>query len=98
MSDKATLIVTATPNPNEMEALKEYQQKATALLEGGGGKNLQRYEIQSSVVGGARKIVALLDFESTDVIEGILNSPEYQAIIPLRDKGFANLEIHIGKN
>ena len=98
MSEKAVLIVTATPNPNEMEALKRYQEKATQLLTEGGGTNLQRYEVQSSVAGNQRKIVALLDFESVEQIEAVLNSADYRTIIPDRDKGFADIDIFIGQS
>ena len=98
MSEKAVLIVTATPNPNELEALKRYQEKATQILTAGGGTNLQRYEVQSNLAGNARKIVAILDFESAEQVQNLFDSEEYKAIIEDRDKGFNDLDIFIGKS
>ena len=97
MSDKATLIVTAMPNPNEMESLKRYQEEAGKLFDQAGAVVKNKFEIQSQPIGSAmKKMVFVVEFDSTETINNLFDSEEYKALIPFREKGFVSLDAYVG--
>ena len=38
-------------------------------------------------------MVLVMDFDSADVVNGLFESDDYQALLPLRDKGFAEMNV-----
>lgn len=93
MNEKATLVVTATPNPHEMVAVKDYLQGVLPLLLGAGGKPVKRLKVEELIHGIRCGMVLVMDFDSNEAINNLFESEEYAALIPLRDQGF--LEINI---
>ena len=93
MSDRTTLIVTATPNPEEMTAVQEYLQGVTPLLTGAGGKPVKRLKVDTVIRGEPSGMVLVMDFDSKDAITAMFDSDNYAALIPVRDRGFAEMNI-----
>ena len=93
MSDPTTLVVTAVPNPDEMAAVQEYLTGVMPLLAGAGGKPVKRLKVQNVIHGNGSGMVLVMDFESADAITGMFESDEYAALIPTRDRGFAEMNI-----
>ena len=95
MSDRTTLVVTATPNPGEMESVQGYLQGVMPLLMGAGGNLVKRLKVEENINGNPVGMVLVMDFDSPDAITEMFDSDEYQALIPVRDKGFTQMNIHL---
>ena len=95
MSDKTTLVVTAVPNPNEMESVQEYLQGVLPLLMGAGGKLVKRLKVDKPIHGNPSGMVLVMDFDSANAITTMFESDEYAALVPVRDRGFAEMNIQL---
>lgn len=93
MDEKATLVVTAVPNPNEMESLQAYLQGVLPLFTSAGGTLVRRLKTNRVVNGRPAGMVLVMDFESADTAAALFESDEYRALIPVRDRGFAEMNI-----
>jgi uncharacterized protein (DUF1330 family) len=93
MTEKATLVVTATPNPNEMESVQDYLQGVLPLLKGAGGKPVKRLKVDEVIRGNPSGMVLVMDFDSDEAITTMFQSDEYSALIPMRDQGFSEMSI-----
>ena len=93
MNEKATLVVTATQNPNEMESVQGYLQGVLPLLMDAGGKLVKRLKVDEVIRGNPSGMVLVMDFDSDEAITTIFESDEYAALIPVRDQGFAEMDI-----
>ena len=91
--DSTTLVVTATPNPENMPAVQEYLQGVMPLFVAAGGSLVKRLKVQSAIHGKPSGMVLVMDFPSTDVVNELFTSDAYQALIPTRDAGFAEMNI-----
>jgi uncharacterized protein (DUF1330 family) len=96
MNDKATLVVTAAPNPNEREAMQAYLKGVLPLVMGAGGQLVKRLQVED-VLSGTQDygMVLVIDFESKEKISSLFASDEYKALIPVRDRGFTRMNISI---
>lgn len=94
MSEKTTLVVTAMPNPAEMEAMQAYLKGAGPLLMAAGGELIKRVKVQSAITGKPpHGVVLLMDFPDRTRVEAMFASEEYKALLPNRNKGFASIDI-----
>ena len=93
MNEKATLIVTAIPNPKEMEAVNEYLQGVLPLLMGAGGKPVRRLKVDEVIRGTPCGMVLVMDFDSNEAIVNLFESEEYAKLIAARDQGFTEMNI-----
>ena len=95
MDEKTTLVVTAVPNPNEMASVQEYLNGVLPLLTGAGGTVVRRLKTNQVVNGRPSGMVLVMDFESADAVTAMFESDEYGALIPVRDRGFEEMNILI---
>lgn len=95
MNEKTTLVVTAVPNPNEMGSVQEYLKGVLPLLMGAGGKPVKRLKVNEVIHGKPSGMVLVMDFESTDAITNMFASDDYAALVPMRDKGFSEMNIQL---
>ncbi len=95
MDEKTTLVVTAVPNPDEMASVQEYLKGVLPLLMGAGGKPVKRLQVDQVIHGKPSGMVLVMDFDSVDAIAGMFESEDYAALIPVRDKGFAEMNIRL---
>ena len=93
MSEKATLIVTATPNPNEMESVQGYLKGVLPLFVSAGGKLVKRLKVDELIHWKSSGMVLVMDFDSDETITALFDSDEYKALILLRDQGFSEMNI-----
>ena len=93
MDNKPTLVVTAIPNPNEMDSVQEYLQAVLPLFIGAGGKLVKRLKLDKVILGNPSGMVLVMDFDSAEAIAAMFDSDEYAALIPTRDRGFAEMNI-----
>ena len=93
MSEKTTLVVTAVPNPNEMASVQEYLQGVLPLLQDAGGRLVRRLKIDKVIHGNPSGMALVMDFDSADAITEMFESDDYAALVPVRDKGFSEMNI-----
>ena len=90
---KTTLVVTAVPNPNEMASVQEYLHRVLPLLMGAGGTPVKRLKVDKVINGKPSGMVLVMDFDSADAISGMFESEDYAALVPVRDRGFSEMNI-----
>ena len=95
MEDKITLIVTALPNPNNMESVQQYLKEVMPIFNEAGGKLVKRVKVDEVIYGNPSGMVLVMDFDSEKVIKSLFESEPYAALIPIRDKGFKEMNILI---
>ena len=93
MNKNVTLVVTATPRPDEMESVQGYLQGVLPLLIGAGGKLLKRLKVNEVLHGNGSGMVLVMEFDSEEAVTAMFESDEYAALIPIRDQGFAEMNI-----
>jgi uncharacterized protein (DUF1330 family) len=93
MEGKATLVVTAVPNPDEMESMDHYRKGAMSLLTGAGGKLVKLLKVGKVITGNPSAMSLVMDFDSAEAIIKMFEPDEYAALIPIRDKGFKEMNI-----
>ena len=97
MSEQTLLIVNASVNPNEKEALSAYLDKAGPLFAKAGGKPLGRFKITEHLKGNhTPQMVAVMQFPNSQAIKKVFDSAEYETLIPIRNKAFTELNLFIG--
>lgn len=99
MTDKALVFVTATPNPEGQTEMQEYLQRVLPLLMAAGGTLLGRGAVQSVVEGNPNyKLAMAMAFDSGEAAQAVFASDDYQALKPIRDRGFRQIDIAITKS
>ena len=93
MDERTTLVVTAVPNPSELASVRQYFQGVLPLLAGAGGKPVKRLKVDEVIHGNRSGMVLVMDFDSADAITGMFESEDYAALVPVRDRGFAEMNI-----
>ena len=93
--EKTTLVVTAVPNPNEMASVQEYLKGVLPLFKGAGGKLVKRLKVDKLIHGNPSGMVLVMDFDSADAITTMFESDDYAALVPVRDRGFAEMNIQL---
>ncbi len=98
MSDGVMLIAISTPNPEELEAVQSYVSQVLPMLTAAGGKSPRRMKITETLAGSSSLNCFTMEFASADAVKAVFESDEYQALIPTRDKGFAQMNIVIAED
>ena len=99
MSGNVTFVSLGTLNPDEKAAFDAYVSTAPALLVAAGGQVRSRMRVVESLVGDdPPQTVFMMDFDSADTVKAALNSPEYQALIPHRQKAFAKINFFLAED
>lgn len=92
----ATLVILATPNPANPDALGNYTAQAMPLLAAAGGRMSQRLGVAEQVAGDRQTAaVILMDFDTVEAARGVFAGAEYAALIPVRDEAFSQIDIYI---
>ena len=90
------VLVQGTPHPERKEALAEYQQTARTIIAKHGGQAVARGSGLGSLHGSGKfQVGIVIRFADQAAAEGWYNDPEYQKVLPLRDRAYATLEINM---
>lgn len=91
---ETTLVVTARPNPDAMDSVKEYLGGVQPLLMKAGGQVVKRLQVQDVLSGDAGyRMVLVMDFPDEGALREMLISDAYRALVPHRDRGFSAMDI-----
>ena len=94
MSKNTTLIVTSTPDPDQIGALEQYVQGVMPLLKRVGGVVLKRSTITDTFFGEQSfSTLLVMDFPSKQLLLEMFHSDAYQRLLPARDKAFRKIDI-----
>jgi uncharacterized protein (DUF1330 family) len=86
----------ATPYPNERDALKAYLSQTPAIAKEYGATPVATYDVVTALVGDKKPgVFMVLSFPTRAAIDGLFNDPAYQALIPLRDRGFSDVCFYV---
>ena len=93
MENRTFLIVQATPDPDHMEDLQKYGAQSYGILAKHGGIPVANYTVEAAMNSDEKPaMVGVFSFPSRQAIDDLLvNDPEYQKIVPFRDKGFKEI-------
>ncbi|MEH6578970.1 MAG: DUF1330 domain-containing protein [Amphritea sp.] len=96
MKQPVFLMVEATPNPEQKEALQSYLSQAPVVTKAHGGVPVAKYDVETALDDGENPAVfAVISFPSRDAIEALFSDPAYKALVPERDRGFDHLRYYI---
>jgi len=98
--EKITLIVIATINPDKMDSFNAYTGLLTELFAKVKAKPLGHFPIKETFVGNdLPTFIAVYGFESKEALNSVYGTDKYRNImLPLRNKGFKNLEVYLSYN
>ena len=90
------LHIEATPNPNEMDALKSYLSQVPAIIQQHGGIPIATYDVECALdTDDSPEVFVVVSFPSREAIDNVFADIAYKAIVPLRDRGFSHLRFYI---
>ena len=93
----AFLIITATPNPEKMEAVQAYLSQVMPVLAAGGGKPVGRFQVTNQLIGqDGPKMMALLEYPDEMSITDTIDGEPFAALADLRKEAFLQLNVMIG--
>ncbi len=97
-AEKTMLISLEAIDHREQVALSKYMKGVAPLFAAAGAKALGRYRVRKRFSDGdGPDTLSLLEFPSTEALEEVFSSPEYQATIPHRDKAFKTHSFYVAQ-
>ncbi|MFL1896369.1 DUF1330 domain-containing protein [Aquimarina sp. 2-A2] len=95
---KVILIIVATINPNEKEALNYYLKQMNILYEQVGAQSIGKYIVSESLIGtDSPNLVSIIEFRNKEALEKVFKSEKYKTLKPYREKAFLQVEAHLSK-
>lgn len=92
----AIVIICGNPNSNETDKLQEYQKVARPLIAKHGGQIVARGSGVRSLAGSGKwQTGIVIRFPDEASVTNWNNDPDYQQVLPLRNSGYSELEIHV---
>jgi uncharacterized protein (DUF1330 family) len=97
METQTIMVVEATPNPENLEDLQTYGSQSYAIMEKHGGARLANYNVDSVLDDGEKPaVIGVFSFPNPEAIQNLLfNDPDYQRLVPFRDKGFKSIRFFV---
>jgi uncharacterized protein (DUF1330 family) len=97
--EKTYVVVSAIPNPEEMESFMMYRSKIPEVVMKFGGKTVGQYKTAEQVVGTSGiKVHAIIEFPDAQSIKNMVASEEFKALSELRSKAFKELNMIIAND
>ncbi len=88
------VLVQGNPDPNKADTLQKYQQTARTIIGKYGGEVVARGGGIGKLHGSKDYQVGIvIRFPDKAAIEAWYSDPDYQAVLPLRNEAYADLEI-----
>lgn len=95
---KVNLVIVATINPNEKEALSHYLEKLGALYQRVNATNVGKYKISKASIGEyTPSLVSIMEFADIESLNKVFEGEEYKELLPYRKKAFSKLEAYISE-
>lgn len=92
------LIIIASVNPSEKDALNYYLQEMKVLYQEVGAKPTGRYKISETLMGGeSTNLVSVMEFPSREALDKVFKSEKYKELVSYRQKAFLKLDALISE-
>jgi uncharacterized protein (DUF1330 family) len=92
----ATIVVLATFREGYEAHFAEYSASVRAFLDRRGARVVRRQRVEAVLYGGGTaSLVMVIDVPSRAEAERMFFEPEYEAILPLRDRIFRAFEMYL---
>lgn len=99
MSTKIILIIIATINPNEREALAQYLEEMNVFYTEVGAIPISKHKISEVIMGEETpNLVAILEFPDRASVDRVFNSKRYQKLVALREKAFIKVSVVLSED
>jgi uncharacterized protein (DUF1330 family) len=90
------VLVQGNPRPEGKEQLAQYQRTARNVIGRHGGEVVARGSTLGKLHGARQwQFAVVLRFPDEASVDAWYNDPEYVQVLPLRERGFAELEINL---
>ena len=90
------IIACVTINPDEPDAYRVYLETTAPLLERAGATISQHFGVSDVVVGNKpAESVMIVEYPNLEAVHDLFDSPEYNSIIPLRDRAFSTYSVSV---
>ena len=94
--DGVYLVIAAAPNPEHMADLQAYQAGSGPIFAKHGARPVTQLPVTAQPVGDTpAAFVAVLEFDSAEAVEAVFADPDYQELVPARDRGLAALNVYV---
>jgi len=95
-TQKATIVVVGRFREGYEKFFADYSQKVRAFLDARGAIVVRRQRVERVLYGDATPdLVMVIDFPEKETAETVFLEPEYLALIPLREKVFADFQMFL---
>ncbi len=92
------LIIVATINHNESEALSYYLEKVGELYQEVAAESLGKFKVTKSLIGDyTPSLVSIMEFKDADTLQNVFEGEEYQKLLSYREKAFVKVEAYISE-
>ncbi len=96
MESKPKLIITAIPNPENMQGVQTYLEKAGPYAPKYGGVFKSRFKTHKHLVGeNGAELMSIFEFPDVQSIENMMNDEGYKELTEIREKAFTKLNMRI---
>lgn len=94
--NKALLIISAIPNPENTEALQTYLSRVYPVMAKNGGKPVGKYQTAEHLMGdqGPERII-LMEFPGTEAIKEMVSGNDFEALAKIRAEAFTKINLMI---
>ncbi|WP_168797965.1 DUF1330 domain-containing protein [Pacificoceanicola onchidii] len=91
-----TVLAMVTVNEANPSALARYFEVTQPLMERAKAKIVQRFDVSKAVVGGKpAETIILVEYPDHDAVASVFQSPEYEAVKPIRDEAFSRYSVSV---
>ncbi|MGY0217592.1 DUF1330 domain-containing protein [Endozoicomonadaceae bacterium StTr2] len=90
------LMIEATPDFDNLEAMVSYMEQAHIVSKAHGVVKVATYDVERALDdASAPSVFSVLSFPHRQAVEALFSDPEYQKLLPLRDQGFRDIRYYI---
>ena len=90
------LMIEATPDPQQQEALQAYISQAAPIGERHGGVPVATYTVDTPLDNQqSAGLFAVVSFPDKRAIDNMFADPDYHALIPQRNQAFSHLRYYV---
>lgn len=95
---KVNLVIVATINHNEKEALTHYLKHVGILYEKYQAKSVSKYKVSEALIGEyTPSLVSIMEFPDRSSLNQLFDGAEYKELLPSREKAFVKVEAYISE-
>ncbi len=93
---KAIFVINAKVNKANMQDVQKYLGQIMPILAKNGGNPIARYKTIQKISGNDNpELISIVEFQSAEIINKLVNSDDFKDLAELRAKAFSKLDMMI---